>query len=63
MKFMKRLPLLVATLLAAATLQARNPHHEELLTDWQFRLGHDFTQHDGWQPVTVPHDWAISGPF
>lgn len=63
MKFMKRLPLLVATLLAAATLQARNPHHEELLTDWQFRLGHDFTQRDGWQPVTVPHDWAISGPF
>lgn len=63
MKFMKRLPLLVVILLAAATLQARNPHHEELLTDWQFRLGHDFTQHDGWQPVTVPHDWAISGPF
>lgn len=63
MKFMKRLPLLVATLLAAATLQARNPHHEELLTDWQFRLGHDFTQRDGWQLVTVPHDWAISGPF
>ena len=32
---------------------------EQLLRDgWQF-------SRDGssWQPVTVPHDWAISGPF
>lgn len=63
MKFMRRLPLLLGALLAMATLRAGNPHREELLTDWQFRPGHDFTQRDGWQPVTVPHDWAIAGPF
>ena len=34
-----------------------------LLPHWQFRPDHDFNAVDGWEDVTVPHDWAISGPF
>lgn len=38
-----------------ATAQA---HHEANISKWQF-------SHTGaeWKAVTVPHDWAISGPF
>ena len=34
------------------------PRKEVNLSQWQF-------SHDGktWEQVTVPHDWAISGPF
>lgn len=38
-----------------------------LLTSWQFAheqdLQNSHTQQQVWQTVTVPHDWAISGPF
>lgn len=36
---------------------------ETLLSDWEFRQGHDLAAQDGWTAVTVPHDWAIYGPF
>ena len=32
--------------------------HEQTLSDWEFC--HDSAS---WQAVTVPHDWAIAGPF
>ncbi|MCI2081920.1 MAG: DUF4982 domain-containing protein [Bacteroidales bacterium] len=41
---------------------------EILLTEWHFTRG-DFTPEEAaenyrqWKEVTVPHDWAISGPF
>ena len=51
---------LFATIIAlagffVATAQA---HHEANISKWQF-------SHTGaeWKAVTVPHDWAISGPF
>ena len=44
-------------LLAAAT--AMGQRQEITLTDgWQFSR-----DQGTWQTVSVPHDWAISGPF
>ncbi|MEH6406375.1 MAG: hypothetical protein V7767_03765, partial [Leeuwenhoekiella sp.] len=40
-----------------------------LQKDWQFIKGNpdNATQTDfdasGWESVTIPHDWAITGPF
>ena len=60
---MNRLLFTLLALSAAAALHAQDLRREETLTDWQFRNDHDFEQTDGWRPVTVPHDWAICGPF
>ena len=60
---MNRLLFTLLALSAAAALHAQDLRREEPLTDWQFRNDHDFEQTDGWRPVTVPHDWAICGPF
>ena len=51
--------------LAACTPKQDSVRQERLLTEWQFRLIDSLDQPlgDGWQNVTVPHDWAISGPF
>ena len=34
---------------------------DTLLTSWEFT--HDTTENPTWEKVTIPHDWAISGPF
>ena len=58
-----------AVLLSAAALFAQSPRQETLL-----EKGWKFTREDGefasvsyddsaWEDVTVPHDWAIYGPF
>ena len=60
---MNRLLITLLALSAAVTLHAESPRREEPLTDWQFRKDHDYGQTDGWQSVSVPHDWAIAGPF
>ena len=60
---MNRLLFTLLALSAAVALHAQDLRREEPLTDWQFRNDHDFEQTDGWRPVTVPHDWAICGPF
>lgn len=60
---MNRLLFTLLALSAAVALHAQGLRREEPLTDWQFRNDHDFEQTDGWRPVTVPHDWAICGPF
>ena len=50
--------LLFFTMLCALTGQAQ-PRQEQLLQDdWQFSR-----DQQTWQTVSVPHDWAISGPF
>ena len=36
---------------------------ERVISNWKFRFGHDYEAAEGWEEVTVPHDWAISGPF
>jgi len=54
---MKRLLTLIA--LGVCLTAAAQSHQEIYLTDgWQFQRGNDAPQQ-----VTVPHDWAISGPF
>ena len=49
--------ILLAFLALSGACIAQNRAEKEL-SSWQFsRNG------DAWQPVTVPHDWAIKGPF
>ena len=51
--------LFIIGALAATTVAGAQPRQEITLTDdWQF--SRDKQQ---WQTVSVPHDWAISGPF
>lgn len=51
--------LLALALTAALAVPAANATRSEiLLKDWQF--SNDSTS---WKPVTIPHDWAIYGPF
>ena len=57
------------TIIAALTIfisiagSAKDQRTETLLKEWEFRRGHDIEATDGWEKVTVPHDWAIYGPF
>ena len=55
---MKRTNLLAWLLLACTTLAAQQRQEITLSDDWSF-------SQDGqqWQTVSIPHDWAISGPF
>ena len=54
-----------------ATGAHAQPHHipadvqrsETILKDWEFRHDHEITATEGWEAVSVPHDWAIYGPF
>jgi len=55
---MKQTFLSLALLLAATTLQAQPRQETELSDDWQFSR-----DRESWQTVSVPHDWAIGGPF
>lgn len=71
MKWMKLtlLPVL-SLLLANAPIHAQSPRRTtELLSGWRFLQSDasgaqdpDFNDKN-WQTVTVPHDWAIAGPF
>ena len=52
---------------AAALLSlscSKSPVHQDILLQqgWQFTKG-DPSESSTWQNVTVPHDWAIYGPF
>ena len=50
---------MLSLMLLCATVAPAQQRQEMLLSDgWQF--SHDCRQ---WQAVTIPHDWAISGPF
>lgn len=53
---MKR-PFILLLSILSCVVQAQNRQETDLRT-WQFSRD---SVH--WQPVTVPHDWAISGPF
>ena len=60
---------IVSLLLSAALAFGQSPRQELLLEKgWRFtRTDGNFSGRDfddsGWQNVTVPHDWAIYGPF
>lgn len=47
----------------ALTVAGQNARTETILKEWEFRHGHDINSVDGWERVSVPHDWAIYGPF
>ena len=55
---MKRFLLLTTMLTAVLSVMAQQRKEVELRQGWRF-------SNDGkqWQTVTIPHDWAISGPF
>lgn len=55
--------LFVAAMCVSCTHTAPSVRQERLLTQWKFTHLDAQDQPTGWQDVTVPHDWAISGPF
>lgn len=67
---MKKITLSLLVLFCVAVLQAQTAREEFLLEkNWKFSKGDypDAIQNNfndkSWQSVTVPHDWAIYGPF
>ena len=60
---MKKISAVIAALTFAATLFAQNQRSETLLKEWEFRKDHNIEATEGWKAVSVPHDWAIYGPF
>ena len=56
---------IITLLLSAAAISAfaQSQRSETILKEWEFRKGHDIEAKDGWEAVSVPHDWAIYGPF
>ena len=55
--FLYLAPLLLAVL-SCGRDQSASPRSETLLTQWEFSR-----DSVAWERVTVPHDWAIYGPF
>ena len=60
---MKTITCIIAAVLSAASAFAQTGRSETILKEWEFRKGHDIEAVDGWEKVSVPHDWAIYGPF
>ncbi len=60
---MKKTILTLILSLAAVCAFAQNRRSETILKEWEFRKGHDIEAAEGWEKVSVPHDWAIYGPF
>ena len=60
---MKKILTILAALGVAAAAYAQNQRSETLLKEWEFRKGHETETAEGWEKVSVPHDWAIYGPF
>ena len=54
---------MLLSLCTALNIQAQGVRSESLLREWEFRNDHDTAALQGWEKVTVPHDWAIAGPF
>ena len=53
-----KIQLLTLALLGILSAQAQERQEIILQDDWQFSR-----DKQTWQTVSVPHDWAISGPF
>ena len=60
---MKTITFIIAVALSAASALAQTGRSETILKEWEFRKGHDIEATEGWEKVSVPHDWAIYGPF
>ena len=60
---MRRLICILAAVITAATASAQGQRAENILKEWEFRRDHNVEAAEGWKKVSVPHDWAIYGPF
>ena len=60
---MKAILTILSAIVLAVSAFAQNPRSETILKEWEFRHGHDVDAAEGWEKVSVPHDWAIYGPF
>ena len=60
---MKHILLTFHALIISLCALAQGQRSETILKDWEFRRGHDIEAAEGWEAVSVPHDWAIYGPF
>ena len=60
---MKNLLTTLAILFFSFAAFAQSQRSETILKEWEFRKGHDIGSDEGWEKVSVPHDWAIYGPF
>ena len=49
--------------MAVAAIAIAQPRREIILSDnWQFHAG-PLDKEEAWKTISIPHDWAISGPF
>lgn len=53
--------LLISSMVFYACMSKQPVRTDTLLREWQFTQ--DTTENPQWENVTIPHDWAISGPF
>ena len=60
---MKKTIITLLFMAVAAGAFAQSQRSETLLKEWEFRKGHDIEATEGWEKVSIPHDWAIYGPF
>lgn len=60
---MKRFVFFLAAAITSATAFAQGQRTENILKEWEFRRDHNVEAAEGWKEVSVPHDWAIYGPF
>ena len=60
---MKKVTFALLLTLASISAAAQNQRTETILKEWEFRKGHETEATEGWEKVSVPHDWAIYGPF
>ena len=60
---MKKTIITLLLLAVASAAFAQSQRSETILKEWEFRKGHDIEATEGWEAVSVPHDWAIYGPF
>lgn len=60
---MKHLLTMAVALLTVMDINAQVHRTETVLKDWEFRKDHEMNADDGWEQVSIPHDWAIYGPF
>ena len=60
---MRRAIITLLLSFAAAGAFAQAQRTETILKDWEFRKGHETRAAEGWEKVSVPHDWAVYGPF
>jgi len=53
--------LISSMVFCACSTKQETVRTDTLLREWQFTQ--DTTENPVWENVTIPHDWAISGPF